>query len=74
MTTAFLDRVPVERITDRARAARPGRSLLAVLAALLFALGWVAAKTVRGVWLAAAWCVCAVLVGWQEGRNVQRPG
>lgn len=66
---AVLGRVPVDEISVQARQMRPGRALLTVLAALLFAVGFVAAKIVTGVWLTLTWSAAAVKVGWQEGRK-----
>lgn len=41
--------------------------LMLVLAAVLYALGWVAGKMT----LAAVWCWSAVLVGWDEAHGVR---
>ena len=62
----------VQRITDRARAIRPGRSVLTALAAVLFALGWVVAKASGVVWLALTWSAAAVQIGWEEARTSLR--
>lgn len=59
-----LDRVPVDRITTQARDVRFGHTVLTVIAAVFFSLGWMVAK----VWLAIVWCAVAVKVGWQEAR------
>lgn len=67
--TAILDRVPVDRITAEARQVHAGRALLLASAAVLYAVGWCAAKTVAVLWLAAAWTFTAVKVGWQDGRR-----
>jgi hypothetical protein len=72
MTSTPLDRVPVERISERARAARPGRTLLVVLTGLLFALGWVAFKTLALAWLGVAWTGAAVAEGWMSAREDSR--
>lgn len=63
-----LDRVPVNRITAEARQIHPGRAVLAVFGGLLYAVGWVLAKIVVVVWLAAVWVAAAVKVGWQDAR------
>ena len=74
--------VALDVISARARqvrfapiAARFGRGLLTLLAAVLFVLGWLAAKAVtgvvvlvRGLWLAVVWIGVAVAVGWKAGR------
>lgn len=65
----WVDRVPVERISTEAREVRFWRTVLTVLAGLLFGLGWLAAKAFGLLWLAAVWSATAVKVGWQEGRR-----
>ena len=54
-----LGRVPTDRITREARDIRFWRTVLALVAAVLFGVGW----------LAVAWTATAVKVGWQEGRK-----
>lgn len=61
--------VPVERITAEARQIRFGRTVLTVLAALLFSMGWCVAKLFSGLWLVLAWTATAVKVGWVEARK-----
>lgn len=63
--TAVLDRVPVDRITTQARDVHFGRTILTIIAAVFFGLGWVVAK----VWLGIVWCAVAVKVGWLEARR-----
>ena len=46
--TTLTERIPLDRIEQRARHARPGRTVLAVIALVLFGLGWLAFKAVRG--------------------------
>lgn len=67
---AVLDRVPVQRISDEARQVHFGRTVLTLIAALFYGLGWLVAK----VWLAVAWCATAVKVGWQEARTPRPSG
>ncbi|MBO0813548.1 MAG: hypothetical protein J2P30_00105 [Actinobacteria bacterium] len=69
MAASLLDRIPIDEIGAEARQIRAGRALLTVLAAVLFGIGWLAAKTVTGSWLAVTWSVAAVKVGWREGRR-----
>ena len=69
--TSLTERIPLDRIEHRARHARPGRVLLTLLAAALFALGWTACKAFALAWLAAAWCASAVIEGWQQARAGQ---
>lgn len=67
--THVLERVPVDRITAQAREVHIGRTLLALVAALLFGVGWLAAKIVGVLWLALAWSAVAVREGWREARK-----
>lgn len=67
--TAVLERVPVDRITSEAKDIQFWRTLLTVLAGLLYGIGWVAAKTVAAVWRAACWAAVAVKVGWTDARK-----
>jgi hypothetical protein len=69
--TSVAERVPLERISRRAHAARPGRTALVVVAAVLFGLGWVAYRVCAVAWLALAWCGSAVIEGWQEARRAE---
>jgi hypothetical protein len=66
-----LDTVPVDRITARAREVHFWRTVLTIIAGLLFGLGWLAYKTVAVAWLAAAWSAVAVREGWLEARKGQ---
>ena len=66
---AVLDVVPVERISARARAISPLKTLLALLFVVPFALGWLAAKVVGVVWIAVAWLLAAAAEGWDAGRG-----
>jgi hypothetical protein len=66
---AVLDRVPVEAVTARARQIQFRQVALAVLASVLFAVGWSVAKTFTVLWLAVVWCAVAVKMGWMEGRK-----
>jgi hypothetical protein len=64
-----LDRIPVDRITVEAREVRFGRTVLTLIAAVLFAVGWCVAKLFGVVWLALAWSATAVKIGWTEARK-----
>jgi uncharacterized membrane protein (DUF485 family) len=69
--TSVTERIPLDRIEQRARHARPGRAVLVVIASLLFALGWVTCKAFAVAWLALAWCGSAVAEGWISARAGQ---
>jgi hypothetical protein len=71
-----LERFDVDRVTAEARDVEFGRAILTAIAAVLFAVGWLAAKVVGllalafgAVWLAAAWSATAVRLGWTEARG-----
>jgi uncharacterized membrane protein YedE/YeeE len=68
----FLDRDRTTRITREARDIHFWRTVLAVLAGVLFGLGWVVAKVFGVAWLALTWTATAVRLGWQEGRKPAR--
>ena len=68
---SMTERVPLDRISQRAHAANPGRTVLAVVAGLLFGLGWLAYKACAVAWLAVAWCGSAVIEGWTEARKAE---
>ena len=48
--TTLTERVPLDRIEQRAGRAHPGRVLLAVVASVLFSLGWLACKACAVAW------------------------
>lgn len=66
---AVLDRVPMGDISAAARAMTFGRTMLTLVAGILFGLGWVVAKTFTGGWFVLAWCFAAVKVGWTQARG-----
>lgn len=63
-----LEHVPIDRITAEARQVNFRRFALTLLAGLLWLIGWTAGKALGGVWLALAWSVTAIRVGWAEAR------
>lgn len=67
--SAALDRVPVAEISARAREVKPGRTALAAVTGVLFAIGWLVAKLLRLAWLACAWAVTAVRIGWAQAQT-----
>lgn len=58
-----------DRITREAREVQFGRTLLTIIAAVLFGLGWIVAKTFTVLWLVVTWSAVAVKLGWQAGRS-----
>lgn len=68
-----LDRVPMDAISDRAAAVHPGKVVLSwltaaatALAGVLYLLGWVPAKLLRGAWLALVFAGASVAEGWSD--------
>lgn len=72
--TAVLERVPLDRISAQAREVHFWRTVLTLIAAVLYGLGWTAAKVLGALWLALTWSATAVRVGWQEARTPGRDG
>lgn len=68
---SVMQQVPLERINAEARQLDPVRVLLTLLAAPLFALGWLVAKVALVAWIVVAWSWTAARVGWQEGWSPQ---
>lgn len=70
--TTLAERIPVDEISEQAKHAKPGRTLLTLVAGLLFGLGWAAAKLFAVAWLALCWSWTAVRVGWQAAHGPSR--
>jgi uncharacterized membrane protein YedE/YeeE len=69
MAVALITRVPVDRINEQVKQVRFWRTVATVLAGLLWGIGWLAAKCCALTWLALAWAVAAVRVGWADARR-----
>lgn len=69
--TSVTERVPLERISRRAHAARPGRTALAVVASVIFAVGWLIARALSVAWIGAAYAASALAEGWVAGRSAE---
>lgn len=70
--TSWSDTIPVDEITAQARDARPARTLLTIIAGVLFGLGWLAARVFAVLWLALTWSATAVRVGWKAAHGPSR--
>ena len=68
MTTLLVDRGQLDEITRQAREVHPVRTLLTLIASLLFGIGWLAYKIVAVLWLAAAWMFVATRAGWRVAK------
>jgi hypothetical protein len=66
--TAFLDRVDHQDVTARAREVSFAETVARLLAATLFAFGWVIAKTFTVVWFAGVWAALSFADGWNAAR------
>jgi hypothetical protein len=64
-----LDDELLAAVTERAQAASPGRTALAIVGGLLFAIGWVVAKAAHLAFYCSAWSWAAVAVGWRQARG-----
>ena len=65
----LLNQATFDQIREQARTLTPLRTLLTFLASLLFALGWLASKSLGVLWAGVAWSIAAVKVGWTDGRG-----
>lgn len=74
MTTALLDGVRVDQITQQAREITPGRTVLSWIAAVLFAVGWITYKVFAVLWLAGAWTFVAARQGYRAAKVSRGPG
>jgi uncharacterized membrane protein YedE/YeeE len=68
-----LERIPTERITAQAREVHFWRTVLTLIAGLLFGIGWLLAKAFTAAWFALAWSALAVAEGWKTARPPQSP-
>lgn len=66
-----LTRVPVERITARAREIHFWATLFTALGGLLYGIGWLTAKAFGLIWAAVTWVAAAVLIGWRDARPLK---
>lgn len=78
--SSLVDTARLDRVAERAQQIHLGRSVLALLAGLLYALGVAAAWVVRavltvlggclyGIGAATAWSVAAVRIGWEDTQR-----
>ena len=69
MTTSTLtERISLDDITAQAREVRTGRAILTAIAAVFFAIGWLAGRVVP--WL--LWCCFAVRKGYRSAHGPSR--
>jgi hypothetical protein len=69
---SFFDDVLTERITVEARKVHFWRTVLTVIAGILYGAGWLAYKVLAGTWFVLAWCGAALRVGWHEAHSTHQ--
>ena len=62
------------RVEQEARQAHPGRAILTAVAAVLYAVGWLAAWVVTGVLLVVVWAFTAAKIGYRDVRQGRKDG
>ena len=68
MTTSVLGRVPVGEINRQAAEVKTGRAVLTAIAAVFFAIGWLAGRVVPVL----LWCCFAVREGFRAAHGPSR--
>lgn len=71
--TTLTEHIDVDAITEQAKQVHFWRSIVTVIAAILFGLGWVSFRFFAVIWFALAWGGCAVREGWREARPKRGP-
>jgi hypothetical protein len=61
-------RVQLDRITAEARQIEIGRTLLTLIAVVLYAVGWLVGFVIKAAFVVVAWSFAAVKVGWNDAR------
>lgn len=65
----MLQQATLDQIREQARTLTPLRTLLTLLASVLYGIGWLAAKTLGTVWTGLTWSYAAVVVGWKSSTG-----
>lgn len=68
MRVAIISGELAGRVRSETERVDVGRMMLTVLAAALYALGWLAAFSFATLAATARWSVAAVRVGWADGK------
>jgi hypothetical protein len=66
MAVRLLERVPVDRIEERAKPVDLGRVLMVLVVGFFYLLGFIARKAMLGLGVLLGWAVAAVVEGWQD--------
>lgn len=65
--------VDIARINAEARQIHFGRMVLTVLAAILYAIGWITRKVFVVLWLTLTWSWAAIRIGWRDAAPKPTP-
>ena len=57
------------RVEEKATSLHPGRAVLTVVAALLYAVGWLIGLLFKAAWAVIAWGWAAAVVGFTSARS-----
>jgi hypothetical protein len=68
--TTISTRVDLDRISTEARQVKFTVTVLTLIAAVFFAIGWVTAR----VWLGVVWSALMIREGWREAQKAQKTG
>lgn len=63
--------ISVDHISRQAQEVSFTRTLLTVIGAVLFGIGWIVRKTFMMLWLAGAWSFVAAREGWREAGKAR---
>jgi hypothetical protein len=66
----------VDRVNAEAKDVHFWRTVLTVVAAALYGIGWTIGWVFKGIWLVLTWCFAAAKVGFGDalGRDEKRKG
>jgi len=67
-----IDAKALDRISARADDIHFWRTVLTILAAILYGAGWITYKTFAVTWLAAKWSYAAAATGWDEAKRPKK--
>ena len=67
-----LQGVPVARIGARAARIEFAPTALALIAGLLWLIGFLVGKLARGLWLIVAYVAASVMTGWDDAQGAVR--
>lgn len=65
----MLQQATLDQIREQARTLTPLRTLLTLIASVLYGIGWAAARTLGVIWTGLTWAAASAKVGWGDGRK-----